>query len=74
MLMAFLNLKKVRFYRRKQKFLIDIITEIGYNNYRVKREEMTNMRMDKEKASWIILMINFLTAIINLITSLLNRD
>lgn len=74
MLMAFLNLQKVRFYRRKQKFLIGKITEIGYNNYRVKREEVTNMRMDKEKASWIILMINFLTAIINLITSLLNRD
>ncbi len=32
------------------------------------------MKMDKEKASWIILMINLLTAIINLITSLLNRD
>ncbi len=32
------------------------------------------MRMDKEKASWAILMINFATAIINLLTSLLNRD
>lgn len=32
------------------------------------------MRMDKEKASWAILMINFLTAIINLAASLLHRD
>lgn len=32
------------------------------------------MRMDKEKASWAILMINLLTAIINLTTSLLHRD
>lgn len=32
------------------------------------------MRMDKEKASWAILMINLLTAIINLTASLLNRD
>ena len=30
--------------------------------------------MDKEKASWAILMINLLTAIINLTASLLNRD
>lgn len=32
------------------------------------------MRMDKEKASWAILMINLLTAIINLTASLLYRD
>lgn len=32
------------------------------------------MRMDKEKASWAILMINLLTAIINLTVSLLHRD
>lgn len=32
------------------------------------------MRMDKEKASWAILMINLLTAIINLTSSLLHRD
>nr|DAD94016.1 MAG TPA: hypothetical protein [Siphoviridae sp. ctgu013]DAE17484.1 MAG TPA: hypothetical protein [Siphoviridae sp. ctoRD1]DAE41465.1 MAG TPA: hypothetical protein [Caudoviricetes sp.]DAJ13643.1 MAG TPA: hypothetical protein [Caudovirales sp. ct8Ze27] len=32
------------------------------------------MRMDKEKASWAILMINLLTAIINLTASLLHRD
>jgi len=30
--------------------------------------------MDKEKASWAIVMINLLTAIINLVASLLNRD
>lgn len=32
------------------------------------------MRMDKEKASWAIVMINFATAIINLVASLPNRD
>lgn len=32
------------------------------------------MKMDKEKASWAIVMINLLTAIINLVASLLNRD
>lgn len=30
--------------------------------------------MDKEKASWVILIIDLLTAIINLIASLQNRD
>lgn len=30
--------------------------------------------MDKEKASWAIVMINLLTAIINLVASLLNWD
>ena len=30
--------------------------------------------MDKEKASWAIVMINLATAIINLVASLLNRD
>lgn len=32
------------------------------------------MKMDKEKIGWIAMMINLLTAIINLIASLLNRD
>ena len=32
------------------------------------------MKMDKEKASWAILMINLATVIINLVASLLNRD
>ena len=32
------------------------------------------MKMDKEKIGWVILMINFLTAIINLTASLLHRD
>nr|DAH95516.1 MAG TPA: hypothetical protein [Caudoviricetes sp.] len=32
------------------------------------------MKMDKEKASWAVLMINLLTAIINLVASLLSRD
>ncbi len=32
------------------------------------------MRMNKEKASWAIVMINLATAIINLVTSLLNRE
>ncbi len=32
------------------------------------------MKMDKEKASWAIVMINLATAIINLVASLLNRD
>lgn len=32
------------------------------------------MKVDKEKASWVILIIDLLTAIINLIASLQNRD
>ena len=32
------------------------------------------MKMDKEKASWAIVMINLATAIINLVASLLNRE
>ncbi len=32
------------------------------------------MRMDKEKIGWAMVMINLLTAIINLASSLINRD